>query len=456
MLLNVSPKADGTIPQEQKDVLLAMGAWLRKYGEAVYATRAWEQYGEGPTKMGAAHGVMSAPAEGTAKDVRYTRSKDNTTLYAIVLGWEKGQKDIELTSLSSSRIDLKNLKSVALVNGEAGKYLPLTFRQDTRGLVISLPERSFEELAYVLKLSFDGKMPALDRYVDLDCAPHYYIIPGDNTGSLVLGSDLTLTGKRKDPANQWSLKSAGKGFYHILSRENAKRVLECSTSGHELMVSDFSGNDNQIWKIENSHNALLRISNKQFPNVVLSIDAALTEGKKAGLLNSEDGSPVGWKLVEVCEMKQEAFKPHSVPGSIEAEDFDTGCPGDAYYDRDDVNEGGQYRLNQGVDIEKCAAGGYDVGWTHAGEWMAYTVTVSKTATYQVSFNVASSYDSGKLHLECDGVDKTGTISIPNTSGFQNWEVVTKTVTLDAGQHVLKLVVDGDFFNIDKMVFAESR
>ncbi len=456
LLLNVSPKADGTIPQEQKDVLLAMGAWLRKYGEAIYGTRAWEQYGDGPTKMGAAHGVMSAPAEGTARDVRYTRSKDNTTLYAILLGWEKGQKDIELTSLSSSRIDLKRLHSVALVNGEAGKYLPLTFKQDTSGLVVSLPERTFEELAYVLKLSFDGKLPILDRYADLDCAPHYYIIPGENTGSLVLGSDLTLTARRKDPANHWSLKSAGRGFYQIHSRENAKRVVECSMPGRELIISDFGGNDNQIWKFENAHNGLLRISNKQFPDVVLSLDAALTEGKKAGLNTPEKGPPSAWKLVVVCEMKQEAFKPHVVPGSIEAEDFDTGCPGDAYYDRDDVNEGGQYRLDQGVDIETCAVGGYDVGWTHAGEWMAYTVTVSKTATYQVSFTVASSYDSGKFHLACDGVDKTGTISVPNTSGFQNWEVVRKAIPLDAGQHVLKLVVDGDFFNLDKLVFAETK
>jgi hypothetical protein len=54
------------------------------------------------------------------------------------------------------------------------------------------------------------------------------------------------------------------------------------------------------------------------------------------------------------------------------------------------------------------------------------------------------------------VDKTGTIAVPNTSGFQNWEVVTKTVTLDAGQHLLKLVVEGDFFNVDKMVFAETK
>jgi alpha-L-fucosidase len=456
MLLNISPKSDGTIPQEQKDVLLAMGAWLQKYGEAVYATRAWEKYGEGPTKMGAAYGVMMAPTAGTAKDVRFTRSKDNSALYAILLGWEKDQKEIILSTLSSDRIDLRNLKSVELINGEAKKYLPVPYKQDAQGMHISLPERSFEELAYVLKLRFDGRIPTLDNYADLNCAPHYYLVPGENTGSLVLGSDLTLTGKRKNIANQWKLESAGKGFYRILNRGHGDMVFECSTASHELALSHVTGTDNQLWKIEHTYNGLLKISNKQFPSAILSVNTALAEGAKAGFLSPKNNASFGWQLLEVCEMKQEAFKPHTIPCTIEAEDFDTGCPGDAYYDKDDINQGGQYRLNEGVDIEKCSAGGYNVGWTQAGEWLAYTVTVSKSATYQVMFTIASSYDSGKFHLECDDKDKTGIISVPNTIGFQNWKVITKNVTLDAGQHVLKLVVDGDLWNIDKMVFEEIK
>jgi hypothetical protein len=88
--------------------------------------------------------------------------------------------------------------------------------------------------------------------------------------------------------------------------------------------------------------------------------------------------------------------------------------------------------------------------------MAYTVTVSKSAMYQVSVYCASAYDSGKIHLECDDTDKTGVFAIPNTGGFQTWVVVKKNLKLDAGQHVLKLVADGDFFNIDKMVFEEVK
>jgi alpha-L-fucosidase len=456
MILNISPKADGTIPQEQKDVLLAMGAWLKKYGEAIYSTRAWEKYGEGPTKMGAAHGVMGAPVEGTAKDIRFTRSKDNTTLYAILLGWEKGQKEIIFTSLASDRIDCKSLKNVLLINGKAGKYLPLDFRQSEEGLTISLPERSFEELAYILKLSFDGKIPTLDKYADINCSLNYYFSPGNIRGNLVLGSDMTLTSKRKDLSNQWKLESAGKGLYQILNRGNDNKAIGCSVSGQELEISDFSGKDNQLWKIENAYYETYKISNKQFPKLILSIRGSLTEGSKAGLLNSVNSSFFGWNLKEVCELKQEAFNPNIIPGTIEAEDFDKGCPGVAYFERDEINEGRQYRPNEGVDIEKCSSGGFNVGWTHTGEWMAYTVTVSKSAMYNVSFYVASSYDSGKLHLECDNEDKTGIISIPNTTGFQNWFVIKKMVNLDSGQHELKIVIDGDLFNLDKMVFEETK
>jgi alpha-L-fucosidase len=454
MVLNISPGADGTIPQEQKDLLLAMGSWLKKYGEAVYSTRAWEQYGEGPTKMGAAHGIMMAPIAGTAEDIRFTRNKDNTILYAILLGWDKGQKDIKLSTLSSDRIDCKDLKSVELINGEAGKYLSLTFRQTNEGLIINLPEKSFEDLAYVLKLSFDGKIPALNKYADVDCTPYYYLIPGDNSGNLVLGSDLTLTGKRKDLANQWKLVSLGRGYYKILNRENNKKVFEYVDSANEPVITDFSVKDNQIWKIENSFNGLLKISNKQFPNRILSINITLTEGNKAAMLNTDNGSFFGWKLREVCEIMQSAYKTNSIPGTIEAEDFDNGCRDDAYYDKDNINEGGEYRLNSGVDIETCSAGGYNVGWTKADEWMAYTVTIGKTSEYRISFYIASALDNAMAHLECNGTDITGVIAIPNTGAYQKWEVVSRTAKLEAGEYILKFVIDADGLNLDKIVFEE--
>jgi hypothetical protein len=159
--------------------------------------------------------------------------------------------------------------------------------------------------------------------------------------------------------------------------------------------------------------------------------------------------------MEVCELKQEAFKPHAIPGVIEAEDYDIGCAGDAYYDRDDINEGGLYRPEQGVDLGECSNGGYTLGWTHAGEWTAYSVTVPKSGTYQVSFHVASGQSGSRMHLESDGTDLTGVFEIPNTKGNQNWIVISREIHLDAGEQVLKVVIDGNFLNLDKMVFAAA-
>lgn len=458
LLLNLSPKADGTIPQEQKDILLAMGQWLKKYGEAVYATRAWEKYGEGPTTMGAAHGVFTAPAEGTAKDVRYTRSKDNTTLFAIFLGWDKNQKKITLTSLSSERIDCKNLKSVELINGQAGKYLPLKFSQNTDGLTIDLPDGQPEELAYVLKLKFDGRISALDKYADFNTAPHYYLVPNDNHDDLVLGSDLTLKEKSKSAATHWKLEPVGKGLYRITSRENSKKVLTidaAGASGPSLVVADAAGNENEVWKIESWYSGLYRISGKQSPSFTLSINGDIAQGSKAST-NGDDERTVGWKLKEVCEKTQKAFHPNVIPGSIEAEDFDIGCPGEAYRDRDEGNITGKYRTGEDVDIEVCTAGGYDIGWTNKGEWMAYTVNVNTSSAYEVSFYVASGSGEGKLHLEFDGVDKTGVIAMPNTGGYQEWQAVRKRIQLGKGSHLMKLVIDNNGVNLDKVVFEQVK
>ena len=154
-------------------------------------------------------------------------------------------------------------------------------------------------------------------------------------------------------------------------------------------------------------------------------------------------------------MKVQAFKPNNIPGTIEAEDFNIGCPGEAYADADEINAAGEYRPNESVDIEKYE-GGYNITRTAAGEWLTYTTTISKAGNYQLTFYVASVFDDAKIHLEVDGTDRTGTIAIPNTGGGQSWREVKKTLKLDAGQHVLKLVIDYRGVHIDKMIFEENK
>ncbi|MDX2604899.1 alpha-L-fucosidase [Streptomyces caniscabiei] len=159
VLLNIAPMADGTIPRGQRAILLGIGDYLKRFGESIYGTRAWTAYGEGPTKMGG--GSFTRPTAGTARDIRFTRDKAGTVLYATVLGWPGDS--LTLTTLGSDRIDLDSLTSVRLLDSTAGTYLDLDAPvQEPSGLTVTLPPTApFEAPAYVLKFRFRGRIPVL-------------------------------------------------------------------------------------------------------------------------------------------------------------------------------------------------------------------------------------------------------------------------------------------------------
>jgi alpha-L-fucosidase len=161
MLLNIAPMADGTIPQGQKNILLGIGDHLKRFGESVYATRAWTAYGEGPTLMGG--GTFTSPTAGTTQDIRFTRNKANNVLYATVLGWPGAALTIK--SLNSDRINMSPLVSAQLLGSTAGTYISLAKpTQDASGLKVTLPSTApYTANAYVVKLTFSGAIPPLRR-----------------------------------------------------------------------------------------------------------------------------------------------------------------------------------------------------------------------------------------------------------------------------------------------------
>ena len=116
----------------------------------------------------------------------------------------------------------------------------------------------------------------------------------------------------------------------------------------------------------------------------------------------------------------------------------------AYSDADPGNNGGQYRSDD-VDIERALdlGGGYNVGWTHSGEWLEYTVDVAGSGTYRIDVRVASGEGGGTFRILMDGVDVTGAQSFADTGGSQNW--ITRTVSpevfLDSGRQVLRLSIE---------------
>jgi len=154
LLLNIGPKSDGTIPEEAKTVLVQIGEWLRANGEAIYDTRPFSVFGEGPTKAGKNPTAKNSDIQTyTAEDIRFTIPKTQSpeapaTLYATTLGWPAdGTLRIKVLGTGLGYLP-RAVCSVTLLGSDA----KLAFAQKPEGLFITLPAKPMNDLPAVFRI----------------------------------------------------------------------------------------------------------------------------------------------------------------------------------------------------------------------------------------------------------------------------------------------------------------
>lgn len=138
----------------------------------------------------------------------------------------------------------------------------------------------------------------------------------------------------------------------------------------------------------------------------------------------------------------------TLPGTIKAVDFDEGGEMISYHDD---TAGCQWSCGYRIaDVDRYET---VVNFTTAGEWMEYTVDVTTTGVYTMTFKVGSYEGGGTFHVEIDGVNVTGPLTFPDTGNWDVYQLVSKTgVSLTAGRHVMRLVIDSDAGSSDAGTF----
>ncbi len=152
------------------------------------------------------------------------------------------------------------------------------------------------------------------------------------------------------------------------------------------------------------------------------------------------------------------------PCLIYAADFDFGGEGYAFHDSDSGNSIGNdnYRQSRGdsnstpVEVE---GDGTNIGYTNAGEWLLYTIDVKDAGEYRVEINLSAASDGGQFHLEIDGIDVTGLISVPNNGSWNDWRWMEMSspilTTLTEGRHQLKFYFNNSGYNLRALKFPKN-
>jgi alpha-L-fucosidase len=147
LMLNIPVRGDGSIDEKERKIVEEIGAWMKVNSESIYGTRPWKIFGEGPAQQTTAE--LSGPGmnEGknkpfTHEDVRFATKGD--VLYATAMGWPESRKLVIKSLAKDSQYFQKEIQKIEWVLTKQ----PLVFERNDNGLMITLPEKTRDDLSY--------------------------------------------------------------------------------------------------------------------------------------------------------------------------------------------------------------------------------------------------------------------------------------------------------------------
>jgi alpha-L-fucosidase len=154
LMLSVPVRGDGSIDSDEVKIVGDIGAWLKVNGEAIYATRPWTVFGEGPSTKSFEKGQFDGQRDADTKpftpaDIRFTQSKDGRTLFALVLAFPADGK-VTIQSLAENSASWPGKIGGVRMLGLRGK---LKFTRDANGLHMTLPDKKPCDIAFALKIT---------------------------------------------------------------------------------------------------------------------------------------------------------------------------------------------------------------------------------------------------------------------------------------------------------------
>lgn len=174
LLLNVVQRPDGSLDPEVEQMLREMADWISVNGEAIYGSRPWLVYGEGPVRTKGGH--FKEDFSYTSKDIRFTTH--GATLYALALGWPE---DGKLLVRSLARKDGETGRQVTQVSllGFPGR---VEWRQSPEGLMVTVPFAQGKQYTCGLRIAGNGLTPAPVTDASLNIQP-------DSKGNYILSAE---------------------------------------------------------------------------------------------------------------------------------------------------------------------------------------------------------------------------------------------------------------------------